>query len=204
MNYISSLNFRIAKQVLGCSNKIIKYIINEEENNIYSCLIVSPPGVGKTTLLRDIVRRISNGIEQINFKGINVGVVDERGEIAAMYRGIPQNDIGIRTDILDNVSKSTGIKMLIRSMSPKVVVADEIGSIQDVEAISYALCSGIKGIFTAHGGDLEDIKLNPAIHKLIEECAFERIIFLTDKREKGEIEKIYEIDKLNKNYIILH
>ena len=204
MNYISSLNFRIAKQVLGCSNKIIKYLINEEENNIYSTLIVSPPGVGKTTILRDVVRRISNGIEQINFKGINVGVVDERGEIAAMYRGIPQNDIGIRTDILDNVNKATGITMLIRSMSPKVIVADEIGVIEDVEAILYALCSGVKGIFTAHGGDLEDIKLNPAIHKLIEKCAFERIIFLTDKREKGEIEKIYEIDKLNRNYIILH
>lgn len=85
ITYLSSLNFRIAKQVLGASDKIIKYILNLKENDVYSTLIVSPPGVGKTTILRDLVRRISNGIETLSFHGINVGVVDERGEIAAMY-----------------------------------------------------------------------------------------------------------------------
>ena len=85
ITYLSSLNFRIAKQVLGASDKIIKYILNFKENDVYSTLIVSPPGVGKTTLLGDLVRRISNGIETLSFHGINVGVVDERGEIAAMY-----------------------------------------------------------------------------------------------------------------------
>ena len=85
ITYLSSLNFRIAKQVLGASDKIIKYILNLKENDVYSTLIVSPPGVGKTTILRDLVRRVSNGIETLSFHGINVGVVDERGEIAAMY-----------------------------------------------------------------------------------------------------------------------
>ena len=99
---------------------------------------------GKTTVLRDLVRRISNGIEQIKFNGLNVGVVDERGEIAAMYRGIPQNDIGLRTDILDGIPKAIGMKMLIRSMSPRVIVADEIGSMGDVEAIRYAICCRCK------------------------------------------------------------
>ena len=103
---------------------------------------------GKTTILRDLIRKLSNGIEQIGFKGINIGVVDERGEIAAMYRGIPQNDIGIRTDVLDNVSKEIGLTMLIRSMAPKVVVADEIGNKEEIKPIMYAMCSGIKGIFT--------------------------------------------------------
>lgn len=202
INYIYSLNFRIAKQVIGCSNKILKYVINQEENNIYSTLIVSPPGVGKTTLVRDLIRRISNGMEQINFKGINVGLVDERGEIAAMYRGIPQNDVGVRTDILDNVSKDIGMTMLIRSMAPKVIVADEIGTQNEVEAIQYAVCSGIKGIFTAHGASMEDIKLNPAINELIENCAFERIIFMSSKKEKGEIQKVYYLNKLEKQYVI--
>ena len=90
---------------------------------------------GKTTLLRDIIRNISDGIETIRFNGMNVGLVDERGEIAALYRGTPQNDIGIRTDVLENVPKSIGIKMLIRTMAPQIVAADEIGTEKDVEAI---------------------------------------------------------------------
>ena len=204
INYISSLNFRIAKQVLGCSNKIVQYIINTEENSVYNTLIVSPPGSGKTTILRDLVRKLSNGMEQINFKGINVGVVDERGEIAAMYHGVPQNDIGIRTDILDNVSKEIGITMLIRTMSPKIIVADEIGNKEDIKAIRYAVCSGVKGIFTAHGANVEDIKVNPYLNELIENNVFERIIFLSDKKEKGEIQKVYILNKIEKQYSLMN
>ena len=96
---------------------------------------------GKTTVLRDLVRRISTGIEKIEFKGINVGIADERGEIAAMYKGVPQNDVGIRTDVLDNIPKAIGMTMLIRSMSPKVIVADEIGNNDDIVAIREAMCS---------------------------------------------------------------
>lgn len=200
INYISNLNFRIARQIIGCSNNIIKEIINQEENTIYNTLIVSPPGAGKTTLLRDIIRNLSNGTEEIT--GKNIGVVDERGEIAAMYKGIPQNDLGIRTDIIENIKKSVGMKMLIRSMAPEIIVADEIGSKEDVQEINYAVCSGIKGIFTAHGNSLEDLKLNPAIAELIDKNIFERLLLL-DKNNKGKVNKIYALDKINKVYKII-
>ena len=178
IKYISSLNIRIAREIKGASNKLLKEIINQEENNIYNTLIVSPPGKGKTTILRDAIRQISNGIKEINFKGKTCGVVDERGELAACFRGIPQNDIGIRTDVIENVSKSQGIRMLIRSMSPQVIACDEIGSKEDVQAIKYAFTSGVKGIFTMHGGNLQDIKRNPDIDDLIKLGLIEKIFIL--------------------------
>lgn len=131
-----------------------------------------------------------------------MGLVDERGEIAAMYKGIPQNDVGLKTDILDNIPKAIGMKMLIRSMSPNVIAADEIGSSEDVEAIHYAVCSGIKGIFTAHGGSLEDLALNPALKCLMNTHIFERIIFLNNKGIKGEVEKAYNLNKINSDYVL--
>lgn len=130
---------------------------------------------------------------------VNVGVIDERGEIAWVYKGAAQNNVGIRTDVLSNVEKDIGMKMVIRSMAPQVIVADEIGNEKDVEAINYALCSGVKGIFTAHGSDLEDLFLNPIMKMLIDKNVFERVIVL-NKDEKGEIEKVYELDKEIKEY----
>ena len=190
INYISSLNFRIARQKIGCSNNIIEDIIDIKNNCIYNTLIVSPPGCGKTTILRDIVRNISNGIDKIKFKGKTVGVVDERGEIAAMYKGIPQNDIGIRTDVIDNMPKPEAMRILVRSMSPDIIVCDEIGSIEDINAIDYAMCSGVKGIFTAHAKDIEEINRNPELSKLLNKHTFERIILLNPQK-RGEAECVY-------------
>ena len=189
INYISSLNFRIAREVIGCSNILIKHIVDKEISNT---LIVSPPGGGKTTILRDLVRNISNN-------GKTVGVVDERGEIAAMYKGIAQNNLGIRTDIIENIPKQIGIKMLVRSMTPDVVVADEIGNFGDVQAIKTAICLGVKGIFTAHGNSLNDIKVNPELNKLFNEKIIEKIVFLKNKK----IEKILVLKKETYEYNLI-
>ena len=106
-----------------------------------------------------------------------------------MHRGTPQNDLGLRTDILNNVKKSIGIEMLVRSMAPKVIIADEIGNEEDIDAIKYALCSGVKGIFTAHGDSYNSVKENPILREMLKQNLFEKIIII-DAQEKGKIKEI--------------
>ena len=130
MKYISSLNFRISHNVKNCSDFLLKYILNIEKNEIFNTLIVSSPGAGKTTILKDLVKKISDGIKEYNFLGQDICVIDERGEISSMYEGICNNDLGIRTDVILNITKPEGIKMAIRSMAPKVIVSDEIGNMR--------------------------------------------------------------------------
>ena len=193
INYISSLNFRIAREKKGCANALLQYVVDRNTDDIFNTLIVSKPGCGKTTILRDLIRIISNN-------GKTCGVVDERGEIAAMSKGIPQNDVGILTDVLENVSKAKGMSMLVRSMAPEVIACDEIGSLEDIDAINYAVCSGVKGIFTAHGGNLDELLLNPQIADLLQKFIIERIIFLSTY-QKGEIGEVYYLNKEEKKYI---
>lgn len=107
-----------------------------------------------------------------------------------MHRGVSENNLGIRTDVLNNVEKNIGMEMLIRSMAPKVICADEIGNENDYKSINYAICSGIKGIFTAHGSNIEYLKSNPIFDKMFNLKLFERIIFL-DNLQKGKIKNVY-------------
>ena len=179
INYIYSLNFRIARQIIGVSEKILSEVINND--NIYNTLIVSPPGAGKTTILRDLIRNIS--------REKTVGVVDERGEITAMYKNEPQNDMGLKVDILSNVSKSVGMKMLVRSMAPDIICADEIGTKEDIEAIKYAITSGVKGIYTAHGESIESINKSPILKELLELNIINKVIIL-NKEDRSKIDVI--------------
>lgn len=188
---ISGLNIRISKEKVGISDEIMAHII-ASTSQIHHTLIVSPPQCGKTTLLRDIIRNISNGMKRYDFKGLKVGVVDERSEISGTYQGIPQNDVGIRTDVLDACPKAEGIMMLIRSMSPQVIATDEIGKAEDIQAIEEALHAGIKLLTTVHGSSLEEIKKRPNLSHIIELGVFERIIFLTNLPKVGTIHSIID------------
>ena len=192
ISHIYSLNFRIAHQINGASNDLLRFILDTQNNTVFNTLIVSPPGCGKTTIIRDIAKKISDGISEINFRGIDVSIIDERGEIAALTKGVAYNDIGTRTDVLDNIPKSVGIRMAIRSMAPKVIIADEIGNKDDAEIVNYAICSGVNCIFTAHGNSIEDLQKNEELKKIINLRLFKRIIFLSEK-EKGKVKIVINI-----------
>lgn len=189
---ISGINIRIAREVKGCGLGIVKCFAEE---GIKNTLIISPPGCGKTTVLRDMVRIISNGDPSIKLKGRKVGLVDERSEIAGCYFGIPQRDIGVRTDVLDACHKTQGILMLIRAMSPAVIAVDEIGGVSEGEAVIEALNSGVKVIATAHGNDEEDIKRRSGIRMLLNENAFDKAVILSSRNGPGTVEKIIDLKK---------
>lgn len=184
---VSSINMRISHEVLGCAENLFPCITKNRQ--ICNTLIISPPMCGKTTLLRDIIRQISDGNVWVD--GCTVGVVDERSEIGGSYLGVPQNQLGIRTDILDCCPKSEGMLMLVRSMSPKVIAVDEIGSEEDIHALKYAMYCGCKMIATVHGATMKELKEKPLFDELIKRRLFERYIVLRNQRKVGEIVGIY-------------
>ncbi len=188
IKHISFINIRLSHQIKGCADKVIPYIIFQER--VCHTLIISPPRCGKTTLLRDIIRQLSNGDR--SRCGVTVGVVDERSEIGACYMGVPQNDLGIRTDILDCCPKADGMLMLLRSMSPSVIAVDEIGQREDLDAIEYVINCGCQLIATVHGSCIDDIKLKPVLGRMVKEKMFERYIILNNRESIGNIEEIYD------------
>ena len=181
---ISSINIRICREIIGCSDKIYKYIYDGDR--IYNTLIVSPPKCGKTTILRDIARNISENKKRVT-------VIDERSEIAACFMGVPQMKLGIRCDVLDNCLKSEGMIMAIRSLSPEVIICDEIGRREDVLSLEAAFNSGINVISTIHGFNLEDIKRRGVFNNLILENILERIIILSARKGPATLESIYKV-----------
>lgn len=187
MKHISSVNIRIAHEVIGCGNEVLPYIFEGQE--LCNTLVISPPGVGKTTLLRDIVRNLSNGAS--GYAGRNVCVVDERSEIAASHLGVPQNDVGIRTDVLDGCPKTVGMYMVVRSMAPQVVVVDEIGGEQDVQALEYLFKCGCSLVASVHGNSYHELSERKLFEGLMERELFQRFVVLHRKSDGSRRMQIF-------------
>ena len=185
---INSFNFRISREIKGVADRVMPMIT--EDDQIMHTIIISPPGMGKTTLLRDIARQFSNGFQ--NFEGVKVSIVDERSEISGSYKGVPQNDIGYQTDVLVACPKAEGIMLLIRSMSPDVIITDEIGRREDMKAIEEALNAGVKIITSAHGNNLKDVLSRPILKEVVNSGFFHRILVLGNSKGIGTLEKVYD------------
>ena len=154
-----------------------------------STLLLSPPGGGKTTLLRDLIRAVSDGE---GGPALRVGVADERGELAAMYQGEPQFSIGRQTDVLDGCPKGPALLMLLRGMNPQVLAADEITAPEDAAALEMAANCGVSLLCTAHAGSLEELKARPLYRRLLDEGLFRRLVII----ERAGRERRYPVVEL--------
>ena len=184
---ISGLNIRVAHACPGCADRLLPWIC--ERDQVFNTLLISPPGAGKTTMLRELIRQISEG-DQMR-KGLSVSVVDERSELAACYRGVPQWDLGSRTDVLDGCPKALGMNLMIRSMAPRVLAVDEIGTQEDLEALREVMKCGCKVLATVHGTCVEDLKKKRILKDMVIEEMFERYVVLTGNPIPGTIAGIY-------------
>lgn len=188
MKHITFLCVRLSHQIKGTADTVIPYLY--EDKQLRNTLIISPPGCGKTTMLRDMVRQISNG--NAYGEGVCVSVIDERSEIAGCYLGKPQNDVGFRTDVLDGCPKEKGLMMMLRSMAPKVVAVDELGGKEDEKALHKLSSCGCKIIATVHGEDMEDLKGKMGWENILKEKIFDRYIVLGRVRGIPTVLHIYD------------
>jgi len=184
---VGAMSFRIARAVPGSGEKLASRLVGRG-GRLLSTLIISPPGCGKTTLLRDFCRLSALGYPPAGISPSQVGVVDERSEIAACVGGIPQHDLGPRVDVLDRCPKARGIMMLLRSMGPGVIATDEIGSDEDARAVATALSAGVSLLATCHGETIDGVRHRPYSSWLVSSGYFERAVVLSRRLGPGTVE----------------
>ncbi len=171
---LSSLSIRRARAALGVAKDVYPKLWSE--GSFESTLILSPPGGGKTTLLRDLIRCLSKGSQ--THPALRVAVVDERGEIAAARGGCAQFDVGPHTDILTGTEKAEGISMLLRAMNPQVIAVDEITAPEDIRAMTVAANCGVAFLATVHGRDLDELRRRKLCRELLDTELFHQFIVL--------------------------
>lgn len=186
IQYITFFNIRVAQSYEGVARPIMPHIYQRKYLNT---ILIGPPQTGKTTLIRDVTRMVASGWGHVTPR--KVGVVDERSEIAGCIKGIPQYNVGPRTDVLDACPKAEGMMMLIRSMSPEVIIVDEIGHHEDVSALLEAIHAGVSVICTVHGRSLEELKKRPSLQSIFTQHIFDRAIVLERNRRPGFIKHIF-------------
>ncbi len=187
---ITCFNIRIAHEIKNAAKNILPFLYYN--NRLQNTLIISPPGCGKTTMLRDIIRQVSNGNKY--GEACQISIVDERSEIAGCYQGIPQNDVGLRTDVMDACPKQIGMMMLLRSMSPQVMAIDELGGKEDVEALIHVINSGCSILVTMHGENIEEVKRKRYMQSIFTEQIFKRIVLLSKEQDKYIVKNILNED----------
>lgn len=185
LHQISSLNIRIAREVFGCADEILPYLF--EYGKFCHTLLLSPPGCGKTTLLRELIRCLANAPYHYT-----VGVADERGEIAGMFDGTPQMDLGECSDVISGCPKAAGMELLLRSMSPDIIAADELGREEDFFSAVDTIHAGVKLLCTVHGSCLQEVQKRPFVKKLLEMGAIERFVFLSRDHGIGKVQQILD------------
>jgi stage III sporulation protein AA len=186
VKYISSICVRVAHSIPGCMDNVLPSLFTEGIAG--NTIIVSPPQAGKTTMLRDLARHMSAGVPRLKLEPRRVCIVDERSEIAGCYLGRPQLDVGPRTDVLDGYPKASGMLMALRSMSPQVLVTDEIGTSTDAEALEEAVNSGVTVLTSAHGNNYEDILRRPALQEFMRLSPFRHLLVLSNRQGPGTVE----------------
>ena len=191
---IAGLNLRLAREVRGAADGVLPHLL-DGRGGIASTLVLSPPQAGKTTLLRDLCRQISEGRPGLGLAGRKVVVVDERSELAGCCNGLPECDVGPRTDVLDACPKAEGISLVLRAMSPEVIVTDELGRPEDVAAVREAVRCGVAILASAHAADLEEAERRPALAPLLTEGCFARAVVLSRRRGPGTVEGVVALDR---------
>ena len=197
LQQFAGFNIRIAREAVGCARRVVPLLWNPDMSAPHHTLIVSPPQRGKTTLLRDIARLLSTGGwagGALPDRARKVGIVDERSEIAAVCGGVPSFDVGPRTDVLDACPKAEGMMLMIRALSPEVLIVDEIGRPEDAEAVLEASRAGISVIATAHGADMEDARSRPSLYPLFAAKTFGRVVALAPRGPAGTVAEVRDAD----------